>query len=193
MIGGIASLVQGERRRKLGVSMWLAHTGLGITGGVGMAALVWLLLTPLRTIPPEPVVIAIFLGISAAAVLAELNLIPMPRQARQVPQWWYGRYGPTRSYALYGLWLGAGLATNVTYTLEFVIFAAAGLLLPLPQALVVGLAFGFARTAFVGPLGLVPGAAGWWSRQYASGRRGRILVSCCLSVGMIVGVVLTMM
>lgn len=157
-----------------------------------MAGIVWLLFTPLRTIPPEPVAFVIFLGIAAASVLAELNLMPMPRQARQVPQWWYARYGPTRSYALYGLWLGAGLATNITYTVEFVVFASAALLLSLPQALIVGLAFGFARTAFVGPLGLAPRAAGWWSRQYAGGMQVRMVISCILSVGVVIGAAGTM-
>lgn len=192
MIGGIASLVQGEREKRLRVTtrMWLAHTAGGVIGGAAMAAALWLVFTPLRTLPPELFVVSVFVVLAAAALLAELERLGLPRQARQVPQLWSRRYGPSGSYALYGLWLGAGLATNVTYTVEYVAFFAAALFLSLPSALIAGAAFGLGRTALIGPIGMIPRAALWWSRRYSTGMRARAVLGCVLTLVAVAGVLL---
>lgn len=156
-----------------------------------MAAAIWLALTSVRTLVPEEVALAAVLAIAIVTVLAEMDRVTIPRQPRQVPQSWYATHGAIRSYALYGLWLGAALATNVTYAVEYLVFLGAGLLLPLPEALATGAAFGFGRTALVGPLGFVPRATALLSRIYRGKQQPLPAISVLLSVGLAAGLVVS--
>lgn len=163
MINGIVSLVQGEHSKAFVGRVVLLHAAGGAVGGAAMAGLCWLALTPVRTIMPEAVGLALVVGLAVCMALFDLGLLSLRRQNRQVPQRWFATYGAEKAYALYGFWLGAGLATNVTYALEYVVFVGAGVLLPLPPALVAGAIFGLGRTALAGPIGLVPRAASAWT------------------------------
>jgi hypothetical protein len=163
--------------------MGFAHATGGVLGGVVVAGGLWLIITPLRTLAPVAVQVLLFAGLATAAALADTNVIGLPRQRRQVPQSWFGRYGAVRSYALYGLWLGAALGTNITYMVELVVLAGAALLLPLAGALAVGVAFGLGRTAPVAPLGASLRAADWWGRVVYDGEsRVALRLSAMLSI-----------
>jgi hypothetical protein len=182
MVTGINSLVKGERSTRQVVAVAFVHPMFGVVGGCGMALLVWLLVTPLRTILPNAFVLALVVVIAGITAAADAHLIEIPRHARQVPQSWYRAYGPVRSYALYGLWLGAGLASNVTYAVEYTVFIGAGLLLPLPWAVAAGVLFGLGRTTFVGLLGSTTATTSWWARLYRRHQRPLLLLGTTLSV-----------
>ena len=87
-----------------------------------------------------------------------------------------------RSYALYGLWLGAALGTNITYMVELVVFVCAALLLPLHEAVVVGAVFGLGRTAPVAPLGASRRLATGWGRAYGGESTLALRLSAVLSL-----------
>jgi hypothetical protein len=166
MINGIASLVQGEHSKAFVGRVVLSHAAGGAVGGATMAGVCWLVLTPVRTLLPEVVDLGLMVVVAVCAGLFDFGLLPLRRQNRQVPQRWFSTYGPQRAYALYGFWLGAGLATNVTYALEYVVFAGAAVLLPFGPALVAGAIFGFGRTGLAGPIGVIPRGASTWSELF---------------------------
>lgn len=170
LINGIASLVQGGSSRLTALKIGLLHGAGGTLGGALMALGLWLAATPVRTLFPPVVNLAIVALVALVAALADAGVTHLPRQARQVPSSWYETYGPYRSHALYGICLGAGLGTNVTYAVEYAVFLAPALLLPLPEALAGGLAFGLARTALVGPFGMISLIGQRWHAVYAGGR-----------------------
>jgi hypothetical protein len=144
-----------------------------------MAAIVWILLTPLRTMAPDGVLVTMIVGLAIVIVLAEFDRVSLPRQAWQVPRPWYARYGPTRAYAMYGFWLGAGLATNVTYAVEYLVFVGAGLMMPLGPALLAGALFGLGRTVLVGPVAATPAASAFLTNLYRRHERLLIIVGGC--------------
>jgi hypothetical protein len=161
MILGIASLGEGERPIEQRLRLWVAHSVGGTVGGALAALLIWLVLTPVRTMLPGVVGLVLVSLVAAYAVLADLGKVRFRRPSTQVPQTWYARYGPERAYFFYGGALGAGLVTYVPYGLAYSVFAALGLLLPLPAALAAGALFGLARTIPTGPGSL---SAEWASR-----------------------------
>lgn len=164
--------------------MGIGHTAGGALGGLVMAATLWLLLTPLRTFAPMAAQVGLLVALAVAAALADFGVINPPRQRRQVPQSWFGRYGPVRSYALYGLWLGAALGTNLTYMVELVVLVGSALLLPVQETMIVGAVFGLGRTAPVAPLGASRRVADWWGRVYGGGPVLALRVSAMLSLAL---------
>jgi len=173
MINGISSLVQGERSRASVGRIALFHAVGGVIGGASMAGFCWLVLTPVRTILPGSVGLALVVGLAICTALSDFGLLSVQGQNRQVPQRWLATYGAEKAYGLYGFWLGAGLATNVAYALEYAVFIGAAILLPLLPALAAGTIFGFCRTALAGPVGVVPRAASAWSEFFRT-QRGRL-------------------
>lgn len=163
-----------------------AHAVGGTLGGAGMVVALWVVATPVRTLAPEELPVALLVALAVAAALADAGRIALPRQPRQVPQAWMRNYGPARAYALYGFWLGAGLITNISYMAEVVVLAAAALLLPFPEAVLVGGIFGLGRTAPVTPLGISRGLTGWWTRLYRRGYDRTLYASAILSVAVAV-------
>lgn len=131
-----------------------------------MVVSLWIVATPVRTLTPQALSVAVLVAIAVAAALADTGNITLPRQRRQVPQAWMRNHGPARAYAMYGVWLGAGLVTNISYMVEAVVLSAAALLLPFPEAILVGGIFGLGRTAPVMPLGISQALSGWWTRLY---------------------------
>jgi len=125
--------------------MSLAHVAGGIGGGAATAFCAWLALTPVRTLLPGPAVAAVLAGVVVGAVITDLHLFGhRSRRGQQVPQRWI-EYGPFRGFALYGAVLGSGLVTYVPVALVYVTFAAIGLFLALPVALLAGALLGFCR------------------------------------------------
>ena len=163
MINGISSLVQGAHSRVAVARVTGLHALGGVLGGALMAGLCWLALTPVRTILPTVVGVGVIVVVAILAALADLRVVSLQRQNRQVPQRWFKVYGIERAYAMYGLWLGAGLATNVSFAVEYVVFIGAAVLLPLAPALVAGAIFGLIRTGAVGPIGVLPELASTWT------------------------------
>lgn len=146
MVLGIVSSGRGNRNsfsRRAGLSA--VHIAGGVVGGVATAFCVWLALTPVRTLLPGPAVAAVLAGVVVAAVITDLHLFGRrSRRGRQVPQRWID-YGLYRGFALYGAVLGSGLLTYVPVALIYVTWAAIGLFLDLPFALLAGALLGFGR------------------------------------------------
>lgn len=184
MINGIVSLVQGEHSKAFVGRVVVLHAAGGAIGGAAMAGLCWLALTPVRTILPEVVALALVVALAICMALFDFGLLSLRRQNRQVPQRWLATYGAEKAYALYGFRLGAGLATNVTYAVEYVVFIGAGVLLPFGPALVAGVIFGLGRTALAGPIGLVPRAASAWSELWKRQRLRLPALSGLISLGL---------
>jgi hypothetical protein len=143
----------GEGRNPLGVRarLWLAHLLGGVVGGTGAVLALWLLASPLRTMLPELFSLALVFALLVAGSARDLGLLEFPKLGRQVPATWLARYGPARSFAFFGVFLGSGLLTHVPYAITYGVFGAAALTLPLPHALLAGAAFGIGRTVLVGP------------------------------------------
>lgn len=184
MINGIASLVQGEHSKAVAGRVVLLHAAGGALGGATMAGLCWLILTPVRTIFPEAVGLGLIVVVAIVAALADFGVLLLRRQNRQVPQRWFSTYGVEKAYGLYGLWLGAGLATNVAYALEYVIFIGAAVLLPFLPALAAGAIFGLGRTALAGPIGVIPRAAAAWSEFFRANQTRLPYLSGMIALGL---------
>jgi hypothetical protein len=182
MVLGLAGLGEARNSFREMIVTGAAHAVGGTVGGAGAVASLWMVATPIRTLAPQVVPVALLAALAFAAALSDAGRITLPRQRRQVPQAWLRNYGPARAYASYGCWLGAGLLTNISYMVEVVVLAAAALLLPFPEALLVGGIFGLGRTAPVTPLGTSRGLTVWWIRLYRGSDPGTLYASAILSV-----------
>jgi hypothetical protein len=149
MAHGVASLGEGARAVERITRTLALHIVGGVFGGGVMGALCWVLLAPVRTFIPPSILLGVFLAMAAFALAVDAHLLNRRLPGGQVPATWRTRFGSERSYAMYGLLLGAGLATHVNYATVFVVFAAAGLFLPLGAAVTAGATFGLARAAIV--------------------------------------------
>jgi hypothetical protein len=189
MINGIASLVQGEHSKAFVGRVVVLHAAGGAIGGASMAVLCWLALTPVRTILPETIGLGLIIGVGICTALSDFGLLSLRRQNRQVPQRWFTTYGAEKAYALYGFWLGAGLATNVAYAVEYLVFVGAAVLLPFLPALAAGAIFGLGRTALAGPIGLVPRAASTWSELFRTHRIHLPVLSGFIALGLVAAMI----
>lgn len=151
-----------------------------------MASASWLALTAVRTFTPAWIRVGLFVAIGCLAALEDLGKIHIPHQRRQVPQSWLSRYGPMRSYALYGMGLGAGVLVDTPYAVAYPVFAASALLLPLGPAVAVGLLFGVGRSVLVGPVNLRKSVVVWAERSLPNAYRALPKVSALLSVAAVV-------
>ena len=157
MIFGIASPGGGRSQAtgRLRIGMSLAHVAGGVAGGVLMSTLVWFLAAPLRTFPPEAVLVVMFATWTATFVGWDVLKFDLPVSGKQVPATWIAKYGRVRSYAMYGAALGSGLATYVPVGLTYVVFGALAISPSVAVAAAAGAAFGIARTSVAGPGALV--------------------------------------
>jgi hypothetical protein len=154
MILGISPLVQGDRRRWLGVEAWLLHILGGVVGGASTALVVWVLTAPIRTLLSPTALTTLMIALVAYAILrhfVHFRLPWFPQRDIQVPKSWFSRFGARSAYLRYGAVLGAGLVTYVPNSLVYCAFIGAALLQPLQGVIVSGAAFGFGRTFLVGP------------------------------------------
>ncbi|MGH2819187.1 MAG: hypothetical protein ACRDJ5_00890 [Actinomycetota bacterium] len=159
----ITPAVHGGRRLR-----YLGALVLHVAGATLSAAVFGLLLGGLGRLLAAPwgVPGALLVGGVAALYAGREALglpIPIPDRHRQVPEWWRSFFSPAVSSLLYGLGLGIGFLTFLTFG-TFVAVAVAAVVSgdPLTGALVCG-AFGIAR-------GLSVLAAAWaGSADEASG------------------------
>jgi hypothetical protein len=157
MILGIAS--PGGGRNDVGdrggrVRMWLAHLAGGLFGGGSAATLVWILASPVRTLPPHAATVSAFAGAVAFFTAWDLIKFRLPFRGRQVPATWKSAYGATRSYGMYGAFLGAGLLTYVSVGATYVLYCGLALMSDLTTAAAAGAIYGVARAGLVGPAAL---------------------------------------
>lgn len=71
----------------------------------------------------------------------------VPSLGRQVPQRWREYFTPPTASFLYGVGLGMGVTTRVYFASTYAVFLAAGLLLTVSGAIIVGAAYGAARSS----------------------------------------------
>jgi hypothetical protein len=182
---GLTALGEGRMPARMRLEASAAHSLGGVIGGGVVAAGLWLAATPIRTLFPSPVPELVVSIIAIAAVAIDANLLKLQNRSGQVPAVWYGRYGPQRSYAMYGFLFGAGFATLRPHAVIYTVFAALALLAPLPAAALGGAVFGLGRTVVIGPASLRATAVSWL--LYRSPRVHRVwsAVSIVLSVALL--------
>lgn len=149
MILGLTALGEGSMPTRIRVRASVGHLLGGVLGGAAVAAVLWLLASPFRTLAPS-FIPALIVGAVALMALAIDTGQVRERPGRQVPAVWFGRYGPSRSYAMYGLMFGSTFATLRPFAVIYPVFAGIAMLVPLPAALLSGALFGAGRTATIG-------------------------------------------
>jgi hypothetical protein len=164
----------------------LAHLAGGVAGGLVAAEVAWLVMTPVRTLLPLPIVAFFLAGLGTVGVLMDAGFLGPPRRVGQVPKSWYGRWGPVRSYAAYGLSLGAGWITAAPFAATYVCFAAAGLAASPLTAGIAGMAFGLGRTILVGPINLHRRLVSGTASLYSSSKRQLAVVSAALCLWVVI-------
>ena len=113
MVDTIASVVDGGRRKLLAA---IAH----VTGATIGAAAVGAVLGALGALAGGPwgrtglIVVVIAAAVFSLRDAASLP-IPLPERKGQVPSWWRAFFGPPVASGLYGVVLGLGFATHLTY------------------------------------------------------------------------------
>lgn len=130
------------------------HVVGGVAGGAITGGVAWLILSPLRTLFPPEVSVGIVIAAAVAATLVDARVIHVKSTGSQVPPVWLTRYGPQRSYGMYGFMFGVAFATIRTYAVIYAVFLAMGLLGTFPTAAAGGALFGLGRTAIIGPASL---------------------------------------
>jgi len=161
----IVPVVHGGRRSSYWVSVAL-HT-LAATAAATLVGLV---------LGFAGMLIGAHWGALAAAALASVALlyalreaaglpIPIPDRHRQVPDWWRTFFSPPVAALLYGLGLGVGFFTFLTYG-TFVVVAAAALLSGDPLL----------AAALCAPFGLARGLSVTVSRRAESGEAAAAVV-----------------
>ena len=145
MVETITPVVHGGRRfrylRSVAIHTLAATVAAG-TVGLLLGALGALVGGPWS--PEGPIVLGATAAIYAARELFRLP-IPLPDRKAQVPAWWRGFYGPDVTAALYGLGLGPGFLTYLTFGTYAAVLAGSFVASdPLLGALI-SAPFGFAR------------------------------------------------
>jgi hypothetical protein len=152
MVETITPVVHGGRNRRYWASVLLHVLGATVTaalfgallGGLGFGLATGVTETGLRWN-----VLAPWLLVAVAAMYAARELlglpIPVPDRHKQVPEWWRTFYSPPVAATLYGVGLGVGFFTFLTYA-TFVVVSVGALALadPLRGAVIVA-PFGLAR------------------------------------------------
>lgn len=142
----ITPVVHGGSRRRWGLAVALHTLGATVAGAAFGAALGGLG-AALGADGGRPwlAAVAVIAAIYVARELAGLRWIPVPAARRQVPEWWRAFFAPHVGALLYGLGLGIGYFTFLSFgTLVVVTAAAVALGSPLWGAVVMG-SFGLAR------------------------------------------------
>jgi hypothetical protein len=147
-----------------------AHAVGGIVGGaLGIGALAALVSIPLAMVGTA-VGMALIIVVGATAIVADLQLITLPFNHRQVRASLMRTIVPAAAMFRYGLVLGSGLLTYLPYAAIATVatWAAAGW--GAPAAVGAGAAFGFGRTAAVPALQVVSRHLDGLAQAYGPGR-----------------------
>jgi hypothetical protein len=152
MVETITPVVHGGRNRRYWLSVALHIGAATVTAGL-FGALLGLLGFGIASLVTETGLrwneIAPWLLIAVAVLYAARELfrlpIPVPDRHKQVPEWWRTFYSPPVAATLYGVGLGVGFFTFLTFG-TFVVVSAGALVMgdPLDGALIVA-PFGLAR------------------------------------------------
>jgi hypothetical protein len=145
MVETITPVVHGGRR-----SRYLRSVAIHTLATTVAAGAVGLLLGALGALvggpwsPEGSIVLGVIAAVYAARELFHLP-IPLPDRKAQVPAWWRSFYGPDVTAALYGLGLGPGFLTYLTFGTYAAVLAGSFVAAdPLLGALI-SAPFGFAR------------------------------------------------
>lgn len=142
MVETITPVVHGGRR-----SRYLRSVAIHTVAATASAGAVGLVLGALLGGPwtdAGPIVLAVVALMYAARELFGLP-VPLPDRSAQVPAWWRSFYGPDVTAALYGIGLGPGFLTYLTFgTYAAVLVGAFVAADPLLGAAITA-PFGFAR------------------------------------------------
>ena len=127
MVETIAPVVHGGRRK----SYW-SSVALHSVAATAAAAAVGALLGAVGMGLQAPWGVSSFVALASVAALYALResfrlSIPVPDRHRQVPEWWRTFYSPPVAATLYGLGLGVGFLTYLSFG-TYVAVAAAALL-----------------------------------------------------------------
>src|SRR4051794_31016022 len=111
MVLGLTSL--GEGRTKIGarLGMGFAHAAGGLAGGLAMATLGWMLVTPVRTLFGSTLSMIVLVVVLIIAVGIDLGVVDLHDRTGQADPSWRARFGHAKSYFLYGVLFGFGWAT----------------------------------------------------------------------------------
>lgn len=145
MVTTIDPVVHGGRNRRY----WLA-IGLHVLGAAAAAAALGALLGGAGALLGGPWRVAGPVAIAAIAALYALRElvgvpVPLPDRHRQVPEWWRTFYSPPFASLLYGLGLGVGFLTFLTFG-TFVAVAAGAVVSAGPgEGALICAPFGLAR------------------------------------------------
>jgi site-specific recombinase len=115
MVETIVPVVHGERRRRYIASVVLHTLGAVLAAGAfgALLGLVGQLLGAPWGVAGAALVVAVSLMYAAREGLG--LRVPLPCRRRQVPQWWRNFFSPPVAAFLYGLGLGIGFLTFLTY------------------------------------------------------------------------------
>jgi hypothetical protein len=125
MVETIAPVVHGGRRKSYWGSV-LLHSIAATAAAAGVGALLGAVGMGLRA----PWGVASFAALASVAALYALREslrlpIPVPDRHRQVPEWWRTFYSPPVAATLYGLGLGIGFLTYLSFGTYVAVAAAA--------------------------------------------------------------------
>ena len=145
MVETISPVVHGGRRRSYAWTV-LLHSIAATTAAAAVGGLLGLVGMGLRA-PWGPASLWALVSVALLYMLREAFDIPVPvpDRHRQVPEWWRTFYSPAVAATLYGLGLGIGFLTFLSFG-TYVVVAAAALFFgdPLTGALLCA-PFGLAR------------------------------------------------
>jgi len=145
MVETISPVVHGGRSKSYAGTVFL-HSLAATTAAAAVGALLGLIGMGLRA-PWGAASLGVLASVALLYILREAFKIPVPvpDRHRQVPEWWRTFYSPPVAAALYGLGLGVGFLTFLSFG-TYVAVAAAALLFgdPLLGALLCA-PFGLAR------------------------------------------------
>lgn len=145
MVETITPVVHGGRRsrylRSVAIHTAAATASAGAVG-LGLGALGALLGGPWTD--AGPIVLAVVALVYAARELFGLP-IPLPDRSAQVPAWWRSFYGPDVTAALYGIGLGPGFLTYLTFGTHAAVLVGAFVAADPLLGAAITAPFGFAR------------------------------------------------
>ena len=149
MVETIAPVVHGDRRNRYRITL-LVHT----LGAVLAAALVGTLAGTIGMMMGAPWGIWSFVAVGCVAVLYAAReitgvKIPIPDRHRQVPLWWRSFYSAPAAGFLYGLGIGVGYLTYLSFGTYVAVTAAAVAWGSPPLGAVLAAPFGLGRALSV--------------------------------------------
>lgn len=148
MVSGLISPGGGDTQRDSSDSSAAAaaHVLAATVAGAATVSIAWFFGGLLRAAMPLEARVGLVGVAFVWAIAIDAGVVRMPGGQGQVPQGWWSRHGPVKSYLLYGLALGTGVGTKVNYAFTYAALVGLALLVPLAVAALAGGLYGFARS-----------------------------------------------